>query len=182
MQQYPLPKLVFVTPSHQYPLGGHRALERRQQLLPLTRRHRFWIVEDDYDSEFCFSSAPPPALRMGYVVVPKNLSHPLRTAAAELYRGGHLLKQRAIAQFIQDGHFAVHIRRMRLLYYQRRQLLLGLISRYLGAAYTSRYSHNADLRSVMPLPADCDDVAIARRALQHGCYPPSVIAILPETA
>ena len=187
----PNPKMVFVTPSHQYPLGGLLSLERRQQLLEMARRQRFWIVEDDYDSEFRFSQPPHPALqgleenapvlymgtfsktlypalRMGYLVVPKSLSHPLRTAAAELYRGGHLIKQRAIAEFIREGHFAAHIRRMRLLYSQRRQFLLGLISRYLGSAFLPRYSHDAGLHLVLSLPTGCDDVALAHRALHEG--------------
>ncbi|PIJ43495.1 PLP-dependent aminotransferase family protein [Tatumella sp. OPLPL6] len=187
----PLPKMVFVTPSHQYPLGGLMSLARRQQLLDMARRQRFWIIEDDYDSEFRFSNPPHPALqglednapvlymgtfsktlypalRMGYLVVPKSLSHPLRTAAAELYRGGHLIKQRAIAEFIREGHFAAHIRRMRLLYHQRRQFLLGLISRYLGEAFLPRYSHDAGLHLVLSLPDGCDDVAIASRALHQG--------------
>lgn len=154
----PAPKLVFVTPSHQYPLGGHLSLSRRQTLLAMARRHRFWIVEDDYDSEFRFSGSPYPslqgleedapvlymgtfsktlypALRIGYLVVPKNLQAPLRTAAAELYRGGHLLMQRTVSEFISQGHYAAHIRRMRLLYNQRRKFLLGLIQRYLGEAF-----------------------------------------------
>ncbi len=188
---FPLPKMIFVTPSHQYPLGGHMSHERRHQLLELARRHRFWIIEDDYDSEFRFSNPPHPALqgleqnapvlymgtfsktlypalRMGYLVVPKSLSHPLRIAAAELYRGGHLIKQRAIAHFIQEGHFAAHIRRMRLLYHQRRQFLLGLISRYLGDEFLPRYCHDAGLHLVMTLPEGCDDVAIASDALHQG--------------
>ncbi|WP_241607248.1 PLP-dependent aminotransferase family protein [Rosenbergiella australiborealis] len=187
----PIPKMVFVTPSHQYPLGGLMSLPRRQQLLEMARRHRFWVIEDDYDSEFRFSNPPHPALqgleenapvlymgtfsktlypalRMGYLIVPKSLSHPLRTAAAELYRGGHLIKQRAIAEFIREGHFAAHIRRMRLLYHQRRQYLLGLISRYLGYAFLPRYNHDAGLHLVLSLPDGCDDIAIATRALHKG--------------
>ena len=187
----PTPKMVFVTPSHQYPLGGLMSLSRRQQLLEMARRQRFWIVEDDYDSEFRFSQPPHPALqglednapvlymgtfsktlypalRMGYLVVPKSLSHPLRTAAAELYRGGHLIKQRAIAEFIREGHFAAHIRRMRILYHQRRQFLLSLILRYLGNDFLPRYSHDAGLHLVLSLPDGCDDVAIATRALHQG--------------
>lgn len=122
----PAPKMVFVTPSHQYPLGVHLSLARRQALLTLARRHQSWIVEDDYDSEFRFSGQPHPslqgleadapviymgtfsktlypALRIGYMVVPKPLAQPLRIAAAELYRGGHLLIQRALAEFIRLG-------------------------------------------------------------------------------
>ncbi|WP_029684521.1 PLP-dependent aminotransferase family protein [Tatumella saanichensis] len=187
----PAPKLVFVTPSHQYPLGGHLSLSRRQTLLAMARRHRFWIVEDDYDSEFRFSGSPYPslqgleedapvlymgtfsktlypALRIGYLVVPKNLQAPLRTAAAELYRGGHLLMQRTVSEFISQGHYAAHIRRMRLLYNQRRKFLLGLIQRYLGEAFMPPYQHDAGLHLVMTLPDKSDDVAIARDALRKG--------------
>ena len=90
------PKLIFVTPSHQYPLGSHLSLERRKQLIAIARQHKSWIVEDDYDSEFRFSGQPfpslqglepdapviymgtfsktiYPALRIGYLVVPKKL-------------------------------------------------------------------------------------------------------------
>jgi GntR family transcriptional regulator/MocR family aminotransferase len=57
------PRLIFVTPSHQYPLGAVMSLERRQRLLALARQHGSWIVEDDYDSEFRFSGQPIPALQ-----------------------------------------------------------------------------------------------------------------------
>lgn len=187
----PAPKMVFVTPSHQYPLGVHLSLSRRKQLLDMARRHRFWIVEDDYDSEFRFFGSPwpslqgleedapviymgtfsktlYPALRIGYLVVPKNLKTELRTAAAELYRGGHLIIQRAISEFISQGHYAAHIRRMRLLYNQRRKFLLSLIQRYLGEAFMPRYNHDAGLHLVMTLPDKSDDVAIAREALRKG--------------
>lgn len=185
------PKLIFVTPSHQYPLGVHLSLERRQQLLALARRHNSLVVEDDYDSEFRFSGHPHPslqglepdapviymgtfsktlypALRIGYMVVPRNLVEPMRIAAAELYRGGHLLIQRALAEFIQAGHFSEHIRRMRLLYSQRRRFLYGLIERYLGPEFLPVVNHDAGLHLVMNLPDGCDDVAIAASALRRG--------------
>ena len=185
------PKMVFVTPSHQYPLGAHLSLERRRRLLALARRHNSWLVEDDYDSEFRFSGQPfpslqglepdapviymgtfsktlYPALRIGYLVVPKALAEPLRLAAAELYRGGHLLIQRALAEFIQQGHYMDHIRRMRQLYRQRRQFLCDLIARYLGADFLPRSHHDAGLHLVMNLPDGCDDVAIAAAALSRG--------------
>lgn len=185
------PKMVFVTPSHQYPLGVHLSLERRRHLLALARRHNSWLVEDDYDSEFRFSGQPYPslqglepdapviymgtfsktlypALRIGYLVVPKALAEPLRLAAAELYRGGHLLIQRALAEFIEKGHYMDHIRRMRQLYRQRRQFLCDLIRRYLGEEFLPRNQHEAGLHLVMNLPDGCDDVAIAALALRRG--------------
>lgn len=190
-QSAPPPKMVFVTPSHQYPLGVHLSLSRRKTLLELARRHQSWIVEDDYDSEFRFSGQPYPALqglepdapviymgtfsktlypalRIGYMVVPKVLAEPLRIAAAELYRGGHLLMQRALAEFITQGHYMEHIRRMRLLYQQRRQFLCKLIDRYLGAEFLPTFNHEAGLHLVINLPVGCDDVAIAALALRRG--------------
>ncbi|MRT25844.1 aminotransferase class I/II-fold pyridoxal phosphate-dependent enzyme [Enterobacteriaceae bacterium RIT697] len=185
------PKMIFVTPSHQYPLGVHLSLERRKQLLDLARKHKTWLVEDDYDSEFRFSGQPfpslqgfepdapviymgtfsktlYPALRLGYLVVPKALAQPLRVAAAELYRGGHLLVQRALAEFIQKGHYMSHIRRMRKLYSQRRRFMISLIERYLGAAFLPLVNHEAGLHLVMNLPTGCDDVAVAALALRRG--------------
>lgn len=187
----PTPRMIFVTPSHQYPLGVHLSPERRLQLLALAKRHNSWIVEDDYDSEFRFSGQPYPslqglkadapviymgtfsktlypALRIGYMVVPKALIAPLRVAASELYRGGHLLVQRALAEFIEEGHYAAHIRRVRLLYQQRRRFLCRLIGQYLGDRFLASCDHDAGLHLVIRLPQGSDDVAIAALALRRG--------------
>lgn len=186
-QSGPPPRLIFVTPSHQYPLGPVMSLERRQRLLALAHRGGSWIVEDDYDSEFRFSGQPIPALqglvaeppviyigtfsktlypglRLGYVVLPRPLMHELKTAHAELYRGGHALIQTALAEFIQAGHYTAHIRRMRLLYGRRRAFLTALITRYMGKAALSEFNDNAGLHLVLNLPDDADDVAVARLA------------------
>jgi len=115
-----------------------------------------------------FSKTLYPALRLGYLVVPKALAQPLRVAAAELYRGGHLLVQRALAEFIQKGHYMSHIRRMRKLYSQRRRFMVSLIERYLGADFLPVVNHEAGLHLVMNLPTGCDDVAVAALALRRG--------------
>lgn len=181
------PRLIFVTPSHQYPLGAVMSLERRQRLLALARQHGSWIIEDDYDSEFRFSGQPIPALqglvtdapvvyigtfsktlypglRLGYVVLPRPLANDLKTAHAELYRGGHSLIQQALAEFIIAGHYSAHIRRMRLLYGRRRAFLTDLISRHCGPQALSDFSDNAGLHLILNLPDEADDVAIAERA------------------
>lgn len=181
------PRLIFVTPSHQYPLGAVMSLERRQRLLTLARQTGSWIVEDDYDSEFRFSGQPIPALqglvadppviyigtfsktlypglRIGYVVLPRALAQEMKTAHAELYRGGHSIIQAALAEFIEAGHYSAHIRRMRLLYGRRRAFLTALITRYLGPEALSDFSDNAGLHLVLNLPDDADDVEIARLA------------------
>ncbi|MEG0012445.1 MAG: PLP-dependent aminotransferase family protein, partial [Muribaculaceae bacterium] len=185
------PKLIFVTPSHQYPLGSHLSLERRKQLLHIAQKHNSWIVEDDYDSEFRFSGLPYPSLqgleadapvlymgtfsktiypslRIGYLVVPKPLFPLLRVVSAELYRGGHLLEQKALAEFISEGHYEAHIRRMRLLYGKRRDFLIGLITRYLGTAFIHEYDQAAGLHLILKLPEFCNDVSIASIALERG--------------
>ena len=187
----PIPKLISLTPSHQYPLGSHLSLARRRQILELARIHKSWIIEDDYDSEFRFSGQPfpslqgleentpviymgtfsktiYPSLRIGYMVVPKNLVAALRVISAELYRGGNMLTQRTLAEFIQEGHYAAHIRRMRLLYAKRRAFLIELIERYLGPDFVHEYSHEAGLHLVLKLPDYADDVSITQLALVRG--------------
>lgn len=186
-----IPKLIFVTPSHQYPLGSHLSLSRRKQLLAFARLNKSWIIEDDYDSEFRFSGQPfpslqgleentpviymgtfsktiYPALRIGYMVIPKSLCPGLKTIAAELYRGGHQLTQRTLAEFIQNGHYAAHIRRMRILYGKRHTFLISLIKQHLGPNFLHEFSHNAGLHLVLKLPDYADDVAITQLALTRG--------------
>ncbi|RYZ10628.1 MAG: PLP-dependent aminotransferase family protein, partial [Comamonadaceae bacterium] len=185
------PRLVFVTPSHQYPLGSVMSLARRRELLALARASGGWIVEDDYDSEFRFAGRPIPAmqglepdapviyigtfsktlfpgLRVGYMVLPRPLAGPFRTAHADLYREGHALTQAALAELIDQGHYASHIRRMRLVYARRRALLASLISRHLGPAFLDGQSSNAGLHLVLRLPDGSDDVGAARRAQASG--------------
>ena len=115
-----------------------------------------------------FSKTIYPALRIGYLVVPKPLFSSLRILAAELYRGGHLLEQKALAEFIREGHYEAHIRRMRLLYGKRRAYLVDLIKRYLGPEFLHEYNDDSGLHLVLKLPGNCDDVAVASAALERG--------------
>ncbi|WP_313686698.1 PLP-dependent aminotransferase family protein [Pantoea sp.] len=185
------PRLIFVTPSHQYPLGSVMSLPRRQQLLAIARRLGSWLIEDDYDSEFRFSGHPIPALqgletetpviyigtfsktlypglRLGYVVLPEALVNPLLTAHTELYRAGHTLTQQALAQFIHDGHYSAHIRRMRLLYAKRRAFLTDLIEEHMGKDALHPFTSNAGLHLILNLPDNLDDVAVASEANKLG--------------
>lgn len=187
----PIPKLIFVTPSHQYPLGSHLSLARRRELLDLARNKQAFIVEDDYDSEFRFTGQPFPSLqglepdapviylgtfsktiypglRVSYMVVPKSLAPHLKVMLDELHRSGHQLTQRALAKFIDAGHYVAHIRRMRVLYNKRRQYLMHLIERYLGTDMIHPFSLEAGLHLVLRLPQHLNDQLIAEQAYQAG--------------
>lgn len=187
------PRLVFVTPSHQYPLGAVMSLRRRTALLDYARLHRSWIVEDDYDSEFRFAGHPIaslqglvedapviyigtfsktlyPGLRIAYAVLPKPLVQPLRNAHSELFREGHLVTQAALADFIEQGHYAAHIRRMRLIYASRRSALLSLVNRWLGPEWIHPFDSPAGLHVVLQLPAGLDDVRVAQAAAAQGVH------------
>lgn len=186
-----MPGLIFVTPSHQYPLGSVMSLARRRQLLALARQSGAWIIEDDYDSEFRFSGRPIasllglepeapviylgtfsktlyPGLRMAYLVLPPVLVDAFRTAHAELYRAGSQIMQAALATFMQEGHYAAHIRRMRLLYGQRRTMLVHLIERRLGPEWLNSHGSDAGLHLVLNLPDGVDDTRVVQHAAALG--------------
>ncbi|TBR36769.1 MULTISPECIES: PLP-dependent aminotransferase family protein [Dyella] len=143
-------RVIYVTPSHQFPLGVAMSPERRRQLLDFAAVHSAVIVEDDYDSEFRFGSRPLdalqtldtqgavcyvgtfskclfPALRLGYVVAPPWLQPAL--AAAKQAADWHCdaASQETLAAFIAEGHLARHVRRMRKIYGERRQALLAVL-------------------------------------------------------
>ncbi|WP_233866931.1 MocR-like pyridoxine biosynthesis transcription factor PdxR [Paraburkholderia adhaesiva] len=184
------PKLILVTPSHQYPLGMVMSLARRRMLLEYARQHQCWIIEDDYDSEFRYGSRPLaslqglddagqviyvgsfgktlfPGLRVGYLVAPEPLAESFAMASAELYREGQLLQQAVLAEFIAEGHFTSHIRKMRGLYGQRREALLHAAANRYGDALPAM-GGDAGLHVVMQLPESCDDRAVAEAALARN--------------
>ncbi|MCO8171084.1 PLP-dependent aminotransferase family protein [Pseudomonas sp. 21LCFQ02] len=141
-------KLAYVTPSHQYPTGVVMSLARRLQLLDWAHKHGGWIVEDDYDGEYRYSGAPLaplaaldaqgrvlyvgtfgkvafPALRLGYLVLPPGLVAPFSQRRALDVRHSDVATQVVMAQFIAQGHFQRHIRRMRRAALNRRDALLS---------------------------------------------------------
>lgn len=190
-QHSPPPKLIFVTPSHQYPLGAVMSLRRRLALVDYASQHSSWIIEDDYDSEFRFSGHPIPSLqglvpdapviyigtfsktlypgmRLAYVVIPKGLVSSFSTAHSELYREGHLMSQATLAEFLRAGHYAAHIRRMRLIYASRRAALIALVDKWLGPGWLHPYDSNAGLHLVLSLPNWMNDVVVAKEAQGRG--------------
>jgi GntR family transcriptional regulator / MocR family aminotransferase len=184
------PRFIFVTPSHQYPLGPVMSLSRRRMLLEYAAVHNAWIMEDDYDSEFRYNSRPLaalqgmdtydrvlylgsfsktlfPGLRLGFLVVPPALAEPFSTGLSELYRGGQQFTQAVLADFMKEGHFASHIRRMRVLYEERLRLLQQAIHHEFGDVLPTT-GGDAGLHLTLGLPDDCDDVAISRHAQSEG--------------
>ncbi len=149
-------RLVYVSPSHQFPLGVTMSLPRRLALLTWAARHGAAIIEDDYDSEFRYSDRPIeplqtldtdghviyvgsfsktmlPALRLGFLVAPAPLRTALRAAKFVTDWHTHLPAQAALARFIADGWFARHIRSMRTVYAERHQLVTdGLRRQFAG--------------------------------------------------
>ena len=149
------PRLVYVTPAHQFPLGVTMSLRRRLSLLEWARRSRTIIFEDDYDSEYRYSGRPIPALqgldraavvifagsftdvlfpalRLAYLVVPADMVDIF--AAAESVSTHHppLIDQAILCDFIREGHFARHVRRMRELYAERLSVLMESAGERLG--------------------------------------------------
>ncbi len=148
-------RLAFVTPSHQQPLGHIMSLERRFALLRAAEQAGAWIIEDDYDGEFSFGRRPFPtlksvdqtglviyvgtfskslfpALRLGFMLVPSTLVETFERISASFIQGVPTSVQAIVADFIQEGYFATHVRRMRRVYAERHAALCEEAQRMLG--------------------------------------------------
>ena len=141
-----IPRMIFVTPSCHHPLGITMPMEQRLNLLHMAETWRSWIIEDDYDGEYRFQGQPIPALqgigasnrvvyvgtfakilfpamRLGFMVAPKAIDHTIVSALSVSGQFAPLLTQAALADFMNEGHFTRHLRRMRRLYAERRPVL-----------------------------------------------------------
>jgi len=188
-ERRPAPRVVAVTPSHQYPLGVTMTLARRLELLRVARRSCAWVLEDDYDSEFRYSSRPIPALqgldqdgrviylgtfsktlfpalRLGYAVVPADLVRRFTAARSLLDMHSPVLEQAVLAEFITAGYFERHLRRMRILYAERQQVLLEEARRSLSGLLELAPS-GAGLQCIGWLAPGLDDRRAARAAAAH---------------
>ena len=182
-------RLISVTPSHQYPLGVTMTVARRLELLRVARRMRAWVLEDDYDSEFRYSSRPIaalqgldhdgrviylgtfsktlfPSLRLGYAVVPTDLVRTFTAARSVLDIQSPLFEQAVLAEFITAGYFERHLRRMRTLYQERQQTLVTEAERYLSGLLELTPAR-AGLQCVGWLSPDLDERAVTRAAAAH---------------
>lgn len=179
-------RLAVVTPSHQCPLGMVMSLRQRLALLQWAEQANAWILEDDYDSEYRYSGRPIealqgldskgrviyigtfskvmfPALRLGYLVVPPQLVDSLTAVQRHLQRQVPILEQLALTDFIQEGHFARHIRQMRTLYKLRRDVLVEALGRELGTHLHVSVPETG-LHLVGQLLTPLSDVQIAQEA------------------
>ena len=179
-------RLVYVTPSHQFPLGLTMSLPRRLALLEWAKKAEAWIIEDDYDSEYRYAGRPLaslqgldqngrviyigtfsktifPALRLGCLVVPPDLIE-IFTAVRAL-GGTHspFVDQAILAEFIAEGHFARHIRRMRSLYEKRQQILIEEVEKQL-AGFLEITKAAAGMHLIGWLPEGISDQRIAEKA------------------
>ncbi|MCP4361503.1 MAG: PLP-dependent aminotransferase family protein, partial [Chloroflexi bacterium] len=148
-------RLVFVTPSNQFPRGGTMPVSRRLALLAWARQHKALVIEDDYDGELRYDGRPLsalqgldedgrviylgtfskvlfPALRLSYAVLPPGLVRPFTQAKALVDRGAPTLTQAAVADFITESHFERHLRHLRYAYGRRRQILVNELKKHLG--------------------------------------------------
>jgi GntR family transcriptional regulator/MocR family aminotransferase len=184
------PRLIYTTPSHQYPKGMVMSYGRRRLLLDYAQNVKAWIIEDDYDSEFRFEGRPIsslqgmdqngrvlylgtfskvmyPGIRLGYLVVPPNLVESFKSGLYELQRPGQVVIQAALADFIEEGHFASHIRRLRQIYGERRRLLQAALAPI--ATVGARLSTvDSGLHLVVEFDSICDDVHVAELASAQG--------------
>ncbi|MCW5889485.1 MAG: PLP-dependent aminotransferase family protein [bacterium] len=182
-------RVVYLTPSHQYPLGMVMSLPRRLALLERAARTGTWILEDDYDGEYRFSGRPLaalqgldptrvvfvgtfsktmfPALRAGWLVVPPELVPAFENAIRHTGHSVPVPLQAALAEFVAGGQLAAHIRRMRTLYAARQDRLVRAARRRLGDRLVVEPTE-AGMQLAALLPAGADDRALSQAAYEAG--------------
>ncbi|HEY0185729.1 MAG TPA: PLP-dependent aminotransferase family protein [Rhodopila sp.] len=195
----PRAKLAVVTPTHQCPLGMALSLPRRRELLAWAEDAGSWILEDDYDSEFRYVGRPLPSLksldrgqrvlyagtfskvlfpglRLGYLVVPPELVAAFIRACRLMTSGQPALEQSVVATFMQKGHFARHIRRMRILYGQRRASLAAALQAAFGDSITLQLQAGG-MHLLARFPGGVDDTELTRRATAAGLAPSALSSL-----
>ncbi|MFY0479474.1 MocR-like pyridoxine biosynthesis transcription factor PdxR [Achromobacter marplatensis] len=184
-------KLAHVTPAHQSPTGVTMPVSRRLELLAWAEQADCWIIEDDYDSEFNYDSAPLAALksldtadrvihcgsfnktmfnalRIGYAVVPERWVAAFARARHTTGRSNSMIEQMTLAGFLEDGSFARHVRKARAVYAQRRDLVLRLLAQAAGAEPLRTSGEHAGFHLLWWLPPGQDVAALLDRARAKG--------------
>ena len=185
-------RAAFVAPSHQYPLGATMSASRRLQLLDWAQSSGSWVIEDDYDSEYRYGNMPIaslqgldhnsrviyigtfsktlfPSLRLGYIVIPPDLVGRFAAVRYVMDITPPHFFQAVLTDFMNEGHFARHIRRMRQLYSQRRTVLVDELQKELGSALQVLGSE-AGMHLAVILPKGLRDQQVAARAAREKLW------------
>lgn len=186
----PSPRLIYTTPSTQYPTGSRMKLSRRLEILALAHAHQALILEDDYDGDFVWKGVhvPPifaldtadtvallgtvsksmlPGLRLGWILVPRWLVGPVREAHRTLGCAVNVQVQAALADFIRSGRFARHLRGTAKVYQRRMETLNSAIRLRLGNSVAVS-SPDGGLQTLVRIETGLDDRLIAERLWQRG--------------
>ena len=189
------PKLIYTTPSRQFPIGSCLSLPRRLELLDFARRKKAWIVEDDYDSEFRYSRAPLPSLqgldsserviyvgstskalfpslRIGFAVLPLPIMEKFGDLKSAVDEYGPLIDQGTLAEFIESGTFYRHIRRSRREYSLRLEMLLDSAAKFDLPVSFPHADGGMNLAGF--LNAAGDDSAFSRKLQKKGLEIPAL--------
>ena len=189
----PLPRIIYITPSHQFPLGMTMSFERRTALLDFASAHDAFIFEDDFDAEFRFAGPPLPSLqgldnsghviysgtmskilypslRLGYIVAPERLVDSLVKVRSTMDQHSPAIDQATLARFITEGFFVSHVRRMRKLYSERRDFFIDQFNKLLGDRFILQIPE-AGLNFVAWLKREEDFPMIKRVTLEIGVRP-----------
>ena len=189
-------RLAYVSPSHQFPVGVTMSASRRLELLRWAGQSGAWILEDDYDSEFRYRTRPlasfqgmdqdgrvvyigtfsktlAPALRLGYLIVPEEVAPVFRVARAASDRHSPVLEQAVLADFLAEGHFARHVRRMRGVYAERQDALVGAVKSLLGGVMEIGPT-GAGMHLTAWLERGADDGAVSAQLAAAGVEAPPI--------
>lgn len=199
------PRLIYTTPSHQYPLGSVLSASRRLALLGAAKRSGAWIIEDDYDSEFRHSGKPIramqgmledapvlyvgtfsktmfPALRIGFIVLPAEVVEKAGRIVSAILPSGQLQSQLALADFIECGQFSRHLGRMRRLYRERQLVLREELTRHFKFPHAIE-GGQCGMHLTVRIPPEIPDGKVASGAAEYGLgpFPLSSFALRPTT-
>ena len=184
------PRVVVLTPSHQYPLGGAMSPQRRLDYIHWANTNHAWIIEDDYDSEFRYSGRPIPAmagfdklnrtiyvgsfskifsntLRLGYIIAPNSLVALIRRTMNDYGLKAGLMPQQPLSEFIDSGDFYRHLRRVRKIYNERRKFLVNELSKKFSH-FGHVQDHPAGMQLIFHLNNTLKDTEVALRAKEVG--------------
>ena len=191
-----IPRLVYTTPSHQYPLGMPMSLSRRLALIEWATHNNSLILEDDYISEFRYTGRPypalqnldtagcviymgtfskifSPALRLGYLVVPDSLVEPFKAVRSLVDRSPSFIDQAVLTEFINEGYFARHVRKMRKIYFERQETLKAAIKENV-ADFIEIQESEAGLHLIGWLPKDVNDKEVTLHLAKNCIIAPAL--------